>query len=816
MERIYIVTRPPIDKDSYFDWLKSKSQKLSVSNKGLVAFTTSFLLNERNPSTASFHLYIIDINTPTLPYHVAEFEDNISILQWDPTGTKVLAVDSNGKIAIFGSKDSLVSDWSQLFVKTLKFETFITACWFDSGRISTINLDSQIIKQPTQHLTYTDKIKQSISKASLRLFGNRPAEGCLLVSSTGLLCCLTVMTEGDCVMVIESIFPVRIKVSVADLITQEDGSFLLATSAGPINERVSVHSITLSSNNISSADIDYQSSHNQITITCKPMSSFHINLLTQTLQERESNQDSQQSLFKNIAHLKILNKSIRPEIAVEISGPSMSLLELWELDKNESETMQQWIFKGNCIFDKELIAIQAATSTLLHYKPQVSFIILSFVDSTVVCIRKENLRPLHTTTNIESLQNIQITCNQMTMIGIDSKSQLYAFKLPPLLECQDNGDLEVYTQYLLEYCLVTGNDWWDVLVSTKQNSIDSVCDKFQVSYLNQPKHLRDTYLNKQLMIRASFLRAIGSLKHMSDASDCYTILILKSIANTFKSFLRIQEDDSPASEYISVTSILKRTQHQSFFNLNTLVGEINEKDYLIDNNISQSLQPLINWVKELCIHILATQVHSSVNKIRYPGQNLIKDSDAIQTLRELLVLIKIWSRHNEACMPQVQKLLDSLDILASMFKLLSSLHLSKGVIDEKLSEEIRQFIDNVIVFDFDMILQPIGAASSLLFQNKESGIKFVYYDKSTMNPPPVSVPNIEGVVKCVDRRRVDVVRCVSLGVNTSQTLHQCTRCGSLSMSPNSTQRAWEQRWIATCICGGHWAQRHQPVQKLVK
>lgn len=52
---------------------------------------------------------------------------------------------------------------------------------------------------------------------------------------------------------------------------------------------------------------------------------------------------------------------------------------------------------------------------------------------------------------------------------------------------------------------------------------------------------------------------------------------------------------------------------------------------------------------------------------------LLKDHKALNTLRELLVIIRIWGLLRPSCLPVFLRSADNLDVLALLFRLLSKL-----------------------------------------------------------------------------------------------------------------------------------------------
>lgn len=919
MKRIYSTLRPAIHQKSYADWITKCDQKLSVSTRGLIAFTASFCLNQPRPTSASYHVYVADINTPHQPYLLVDSEYEFTIVEWDPSGAKLLVCDIRGCATIYTSKDYLISDWKPYFKQVFAAETFISAAWYHPGLVSTINIANQNLKNPSNHLEYSDKVHQNKFGASLRLFGGKSAEGCLLISKTGLICCLTLIADGSVDVISESLGPLRTKIEVADICHHKDGSFIVGTSAGSINSTISFHQIYLSMKNITIEEVDLLAGGlegKRVHVACKQFNSFHLNVMAQILNERENS-----SAFEKVARIKFITKDSPEDVLVEVSGQKLSLIELWELEpakkapvhsaildilrikedikpsinhlkleenggsQQSDAVSKEWTFKGNYINDKDLVTIQTPKFRLFGSKRQLNIILLSYEDSTICCMRKEDLQPIfenldlstrpyqsariingrtmcndsidnspykmyQNRKNIKStcgsrmnsngkqspvnITDIQITCNQSVFIAIDTLSQLHAVKLPPLITCQDRKDQENYLQYLFEYCLVTGNDWWDALVCTRYDSIESVCDKFNDAYERQPKHIQRKYFNRQLMIRASLYRCLNTPPSLCKSSDCHTMIMLNSIASTLKSMLRSQDQDSPA-EHLSNFLIQQGTQ-PTFFNCNNVISNINEREFYVEINLIQCFQPLSQWITDLAIFLVVSLPQRIIkrgenaqneNSAKYrtfiPGAGLAQSKEALEIIRELLIIIKIWGLQNEASLPTVHKLNDQIDVIANLFRLISIIYTTSGnEPDDILVDECKQFSNSISIPQFVFELSATGVASPLLHKNQPSALNHqqqhqqdvdrslivMEFFKEPSEPELVGLSSVEGSINMNGNRKIDVVRNISLGAHPVANLRHCTRCKSVSLIKPSfnTSRSWEHRWINSCVCGGSWAQ----------
>lgn len=95
------------------------------------------------------------------------------------------------------------------------------------------------------------------------------------------------------------------------------------------------------------------------------------------------------------------------------------------------------------------------------------------------------------------------------------------------------------------------------------------------------------------------------------------------------------------------------------------------KEFTVDPKMLPSLQQLIQWVADLALDILVKLPDSRPSTGKH--YELLRDTKALNMLRELLVLIRIWGLLRSACLPVFTKSDVGLDVLAHIFRLLSRL-----------------------------------------------------------------------------------------------------------------------------------------------
>lgn len=120
------------------------------------------------------------------------------MLQWDFTGSLLLIADTIGCVKIFKTKDHLLNDWQLLFQKLLEGEHVLTASFFHSGKkvfgfhcfIVVLILDILQVclnSEKKDSSSYMEKFQHIKFSCSVKQFGNRPANGVLLLTTTGML-----------------------------------------------------------------------------------------------------------------------------------------------------------------------------------------------------------------------------------------------------------------------------------------------------------------------------------------------------------------------------------------------------------------------------------------------------------------------------------------------------------------------------------------------------------------------------------------------------------------------------------------------------
>lgn len=61
---------------------------------------------------------------------------------------------------------------------------------------------------------------------------------------------------------------------------------------------------------------------------------------------------------------------------------------------------------------------------------------------------------------------------------------------------------------LLDYCLVSGTDSWDVLVSLQSSIVDAIADRISDNFNKQPQAIQQYYYTAHLQMRMALARLV--------------------------------------------------------------------------------------------------------------------------------------------------------------------------------------------------------------------------------------------------------------------------------------------------------------------
>lgn len=161
------------------------------------------------------------------------------------------------------------------------------------------------------------------------------------------------------------------------------------------------------------------------------------------------------------------------------------------------------------------------------------------------------------------LAAIEITFMSHLLVAVDSLGDVYAIKVPQFYseQCTNLMQLVNYKTTLLEYCLVTGCDASDVLMTMKTGYIENVLEKLNDNFSRQNSSTQQFYYVNSLTMKTNLARLLPN--GQTRVNDLTNLIMLHSILVSFKSLLRPSEltnyekgpSESLASKYFILISV---------------------------------------------------------------------------------------------------------------------------------------------------------------------------------------------------------------------------------------------------------------------
>lgn len=597
-------------------------------------------------------------------------------------------------------KVSLNSNIQQLLVVIICYfsENVIAAKFFHNGIIIKYHHDKK------EQVQYSEKFQRVKFQPSVRKFGGVPEFGCIVITSTGMIGTFLVDTNTnntpalpqDACQSTKSLGLTRSLYTIGD-ICFNDGSFFVAVA-------------------------DTSSKNPSIIIQCYRV------IIERKADELIISSQSLPSFFnespatKDLMDLKILKinwmaQEDSDSLIVASNFINGSLMEIWKLseeatpihkffqtNKNESYKTLAWSCQQNYKYTSKITDV---STTKVQFGPNF-YIFIAYQDNVIHCLNRESLKriaisqvnfqranndsqdhqpPIKQQKIITKLASIDVSFLGHMLLAIDYCGQVSAFKL--------NFDhiMNSITQSvnLLEYCMVCGLDTLDSMLILKTSMLDVIVDKLSDNFNRQPNHVTQYYYVKFLTQKINLYRL--SANGQSKAHDLTCLLNLISILTAFKSLLRPADLTTTKSEY---RQVLKTPAENLAMNLSESVPDVDKvllnldnkletKDFTVEPSTLQSLQQLIQFVADLALNILAKLPESRSFQNKSPGE--LSEIVSLNSIRELLVMIRIWGLVKKSCLPVFSRSADNLDILATLFRLLTKLSLNPSEPDELLLDE---------------------------------------------------------------------------------------------------------------------------------
>ncbi|KAM9848344.1 mediator of RNA polymerase II transcription subunit 16 [Aulostomus maculatus] len=803
----------------------------SWSCRNLVAFTTD-LKNDDDDKDVSHMIHIIDLEHPWDVYSISSgHTEVISCLEWDQSGSRLLSADGDGQIKCWSMSDHLVNSWESVLSSSLDGDPIVALSWLHNGVKLALHVEM------SGSTNFGEKFSRVKFSPSLTLFGGKPMEGWMAVTVSGLVTVSLLKPGGALLTASESLCRLRGRVALADIAFTGGGNIVVAATDGSSASPVQFYKVVVSVVS------------EKCRIDTELLPSLFLRCTTDPLRREK---------YPAVTHLKFLTRENSEQVLLCASNQSGSIVECWSLRKEglpvnnifqhrspvvgeKQPTILKWriLTTTNDLERVSAIALPklpiSISNTDLKVASDTKFcpglgLALAFHDGSIQILHRLSLHTMGVFYGSSSASGpgqrsgdestikrqrtggsgvhfkaLQFSWTSLALAGVDNHGKLHMLRVSPSMgQVLEMNTTLRHLLFLLEYCMVTGYDWWDVLLHVQPSMVHNLVEKLHEEYMRQNQALQQVLATRIVAVKASLCKL--STATAARACDFHAKLQLIAISSTLKSLLRPHvlntPDKSPGDR---LTEICAKNMDTD---IDKVMINLKTEEFVLDGPPLQSLQQLIQWVGDFVLYLLANLPNQG--SLVRPGFGFMRDGASLGMLREMLVMIRIWGLLKPGCLPTFTATSDNQDSMQLLFRLLTKLWLCSRDDgppqdpDESLIDECCLLPSQLLVPSMDWL--PVNDGVIVKLQGKHP--LRLQFGKASSLPSLGTAAPLEVFTRSPGSQKMDNLRCVHMGVCPTEESKACTRCGCVTMlrSPNKTNamKQWEQRWIKNCLCGGLW------------
>ncbi|XP_061279280.1 mediator of RNA polymerase II transcription subunit 16 isoform X2 [Bos javanicus] len=742
------------------------------SCRNLIAFTTDLRSDDQDLTRM---IHILDTEHPWDVHSIrSEHSEAITCLEWDQSGSRLLSADADGQIKCWSMADHLANSWESPVGSVVEGDPIVALSWLHNG----VKLALHVEKSGAS--SFGEKFSRVKFSPSLTLFGGKPMEGWIAVTVSGLVTVSLLKPSGQVLTSTESLCRLRGRVALADIAFTGGGNIVVATADGSSASPVQLYKVCVSVVN------------EKCRIDTELLPSLFMRCTTDL---------SRRDRLPAITHLKFLARDMSEQVLLCASSQTSSVVECWSLRKEGlpvNNIFQQLSPAGLAL------AFHDGSVHIVH-RLSLQTMAIFYSSAAPRPIDEPALKRPRTTGPAVHFKAMQLSWTSLALVGIDNHGRLSMLRISPSMgHSLDVGLALRHLLFLLEYCMVTGYDWWDILLHVQPGMVQSLVEKLHEEYTRQKAELQQVLSTRILAMKASLCKL--SPCTVTRVCDYHAKLFLIAISSTLKSLLRPHvlntPDKSPGDRLTEICAKITDVD------IDKVMINLKTEEFVLDMNTLQALQQLLQWVGDFVLYLLASLPNQG-SPLR-PGHSFLRDGTSLGMLRELMVVIRIWGLLKPSCLPVYTATSDTQDSMSLLFRLLTKLWIccrDEGPTsepDEALVDECCLLPSQLLIPSLDWLPVSDGLVSRL--QPKQP--LRLHFGKAPALPGSSTGLQLDGLIRAPGQPKMDHLRRLHLGAYPTEACKACTRCGCVTMlkSPNKTTavKQWEQRWIKNCLCGGLW------------
>lgn len=698
-------------------------------------------------------------------------------------------------------KDYEINEWVEVAYCHLPGESILALCLFNTGKKIVF-----MTEKPDQYSYFEKLSKDKHISPSVTKIGGVSANGCLLITSTGIVGAF-LMPDASRIswesplklnVTIESLGLSRMNLRMADLVYEKSHFYVITTNVSHTTAILQCYKIKV------------QLQKQRLLVSCFSIPSlFAAEGKGANLREISIHTAKWNIMDDSESVLTVLNHCYGTLIeCFHLKEQTKNVRKPFLINKSEMFRTFQWVSSYFYQYNFQTASIHISTSPF-----KTSYIYISTTDNILHCLRGETLKDLYqvptsikdvddkTNRFYHGVQTIVSTYLGYILILMNQNNGMIAFRLNLLFREIFSNNLTTIVN-TIEYSIVNGNDYTDILLCLRGQNLDSVIDKLNENFNRQCQSFQQFFYTSFLISKINLYRIgqLGSLK----VQDLNNLLTLHSILIAFKSLLRTSEFSilEGPPEKLSLSEALSLALSESLSEIDKVLVNLEVKDFAVESNVLLNLKQLIQWVADLALNIL---VRLPEQKLKAQSYDISRDIIALNSIRELLVIIRIWGLLKPQCLPTFTRSSENQDIIANLYKLLTKLCLNINELDEILLDECCALSSQVIISDTMFLNVPrLGLLSSAI-SITPTPLHFKFNRENDLYLTQLETIQSE---KYLNTNCTIDLTCYLHFEKAKSMVRRCSRCGATTSIVNIPRtmaiRAWEQRWPYGCRCGGFW------------
>ncbi|XP_032322061.1 mediator of RNA polymerase II transcription subunit 16 isoform X2 [Camelus ferus] len=746
------------------------------------------------PTDLTRMIHILDTEHPWDVHSInSEHSEAITCLEWDQSGSRLLSADADGQIKCWSMADHLANSWESHVGSLVEGDPIVALSWLHNG----VKLALHVEKSGAS--SFGEKFSRVKFSPSLTLFGGKPMEGWIAVTVSGLVTVSLLKPSGQVLTSTESLCRLRGRAALADIAFTGGGNIVVATADGSSASPVQFYKVCVS----------------VVSEKCRIDTEILPSLFmrcTTDLNRRDR--------LPAITHLKFLARDMSEQVLLCASSQTSSVVECWSLRKEGLPVNNIFQQLSPAVGDKQPMILKwrilsatndldrvsavalpklpiSLTNTDLKVASDTQFypglgLALAFHDGSVHIVHRLSLQTMavfyssaaprsvdepaikrpRTTGPAIHFKAMQLSWTSLALVGIDSHGRLSMLRISPSMgHSLDVGLALRHLLFLLEYCMVTGYDWWDILLHVQPGMVQSLVEKLHEEYTRQKAELQQVLSTRILAMKASLCKL--SPCTVTRVCDYHAKLFLIAISSTLKSLLRPHvlntPDKSPGDRLTEICAKITDVD------IDKVMINLKTEEFVLDMNTLQALQQLLQWVGDFVLYLLASLPNQG-SPLR-PGHSFLRDGTSLGMLRELMVVIRIWGLLKPSCLPVYTATSDTQDSMSLLFRLLTKLWIccrDEGPTsepDEALVDECCLLPSQLLIPTLDWLPVSDGLVSRL--QPKQP--LRLHFGKTPALPGSATTLQLDGLIRAPGHPKTDHLRRLHLGAHPTEECKACTR-----------------------------------------